>query len=394
MKYRKTQKPIIELTDSDIIAWLADLPDKQIIRSIVLAVVESIREGSPREQRTLRGLWYQEVKPILSRLGVLNKKTSGENPVPWVGKLSVVIAELVRAGKTTYQELSVVDQSRRRRRAAVVNSPRVETPLVGGNSPWIILFSEKDTIYSEIQSLAYLYGVSAVSGKGQPAISCTRPLIREILSTDQWKESKLPITLLSMADYDPAGWSIANSQFNQIEEAVEFYTNWGVAKHVKIGILPDQLTQQEITKNKYQYKEPDGKEAQDWFAKTGGINGDQLGLELDALTLPRLREIFSGEIEKQINLTDRFNEIRYAYLDSLVCDSLLDSFQTDRMYLHSLIMRDPVYQKVQGHELPKDLLSNSAIEGHYQIDLESTADLFNEYTDSINEILEDGLAEI
>ena len=59
--------------------------------------------------------------------------------------------------------------------------------LVGGHYPWLILFTEKDTIWGELESLASLYGVSAISGGGQPSAACTADIVRLILASEAYR---------------------------------------------------------------------------------------------------------------------------------------------------------------------------------------------------------------
>ena len=47
----------------------------------------------------------------------------------------------------------------------------------------MILFTEKDTIWPEVENLASLYGVSAISGGGQPAAACTADVVRQANQT-------------------------------------------------------------------------------------------------------------------------------------------------------------------------------------------------------------------
>lgn len=66
----------------------------------------------------------------------------------------------------------------------------------------------------------------------------------------------------------------------------------------RIGITPDQLTEDEIQNNMYS---PKKKGMESWMKETGGINGLEKGLELDALTPERIREIFADELKNYVS---------------------------------------------------------------------------------------------
>ena len=67
----------LDMTDGQLRAALGGLPDSELMRSLIMAEVAAIRGGAERETRTMRGLWYDFVKPVLSRAGRLGDKTRG-----------------------------------------------------------------------------------------------------------------------------------------------------------------------------------------------------------------------------------------------------------------------------------------------------------------------------
>jgi hypothetical protein len=198
--------------------------------------------GKKKDARTLRGLWYVLVKPILSRIGILYKRTKG-------GKL-------------------------------------------GPHYPWIIIFTEKDTIYPVIENIASVYGVSSLSGGGEPSAACTENLIKEIQATDEYGDE---IVLIGLTDYDPHGYFIYNAQCKQIRD---LFPDIALSE-CRIGLTPDQLTPEQLELKAYQ---PSNKGLDKWFEITGGINGQKLGLELDALPMQQIRGMFATAIEDAIDL--------------------------------------------------------------------------------------------
>ena len=76
----------LDMTDGQLRAALGGLPDSELMRSLIMAEVAAIRGGAERETRTMRGLWYDFVKPVLSRAGRLGDKTKGGKDVDWPGE--------------------------------------------------------------------------------------------------------------------------------------------------------------------------------------------------------------------------------------------------------------------------------------------------------------------
>ena len=109
----------------------------------------------------MRSLWYSLIKPALARGGFLEGHTKNGTPIPWDSKLSVYLAELVRMGETTYAEMRIFDGSRQRQPAMVITQGVIDgAQLVGAHSPWVILFTEKDTIWPVVARLASRRGAA------------------------------------------------------------------------------------------------------------------------------------------------------------------------------------------------------------------------------------------
>lgn len=345
-----------EMTGDELRAALGDLADTQVMRSLLMAEIEAIRKGAERETRTMRNLWYSLVKPALSRAGLLGRTTRGGRAVPWDSKLSVHLAELVRAGMTSYEELRIVDGSRQRQTAVAITSPVAAVELVGAHFPWLILFTEKDTIWRVLANLASLYGVSAISGGGQPSNACTENTVKSILRSGAYSRGD-PIVILSLTDYDPAGYRIANAQFTQVQEAAgrdcEVYRQ-------RLGLLPEQLTPRERAQNAY---EPKKKGLSEWYAETGGVDGEPLGLELDALPLSRLRAMFADGIQRLIDLDKRRADLRSAFLDLIACELLHPGFEARRAALQEAVRSDGLWRTIAETLIPDELFRQAAIAG-------------------------------
>ncbi|MHB1546574.1 MAG: hypothetical protein ACYCV8_07960, partial [bacterium] len=68
---------------------------------------------------------------------------------------------------------------------------------------------------------------------------------------------------------------------------------------------------EEVEQNKYTPK-PDNLDK--WFRATGGINGEKMGLELDALPPDRIRSIFIDALKKHIDVNDYADFLKESHL--------------------------------------------------------------------------------
>lgn len=379
------------LNTQEIQAWLSGLQYSEVIRSILLAEIEAIRAGQPREQRTLRGLWYEIVKPILSRLGILNNLTSGNKPIEWDQKVSEILKVLVTEGFTSYEELKIIDGSRQRFAAQAITTRLIDVSMIGGYFPWVILFTEKDTIWPVISNLANIYGVSAISGGGQPANSCSENITREIIRSEAFQAAQPgQLVILALTDYDPAGYSIFQAQVKQMLDAAANIPimergNLKTVGSKRLGLTPDQLTPEEIEASAY---EPKDKGLEKWLQETGGINGQALGLELDSLPISRLRGMFAREIEQHIDKNKRNQDLKQSFLELMACYRLLPEFERQRAELVEIAKRSPVWREIENVPVHNDLFLDAAIAGQAWISPDETLNLFSEYQEPIKELWE------
>lgn len=354
-KIPQVERYPLDMTDGEIRAAFGDLPDSELIRGLILAEVAAIRGGAERELRTMRNLWYDYVKPVLSRAGRLDDQTRGGKDVQWDDLLSRYLTELVRAGATTYAELRIVDGSRQRRPAAAVPLTMASVDLVGAHYPEVILFTEKDTIWGVVETLASLYGVSAISGGGQPSFACTENTVERILASPGYHGQ--PLTLLSLTDYDPTGYLIAEAQFTQLADVAGDRCK---VTHTRLGLVPDQLTREVRAAKAYK---PKDKGFAEWYAQTGGVDGRPLGLELDALPLSKLQGMFAEGIEKRVDLARRFADLCAAFVDLLAWDLLAPYVERTRQAMLDSVKVNGLWRRVQEAPLPPDLFTAAALAG-------------------------------
>ncbi|MCJ7445330.1 MAG: hypothetical protein MUO26_12545 [Methanotrichaceae archaeon] len=357
------------MSDADLKAALDRFDtDVDKMRSLILAeILDIIARGGQRDQRTLRGFWYASIKSALSRTGLLNKKTSKGNPIEWDAKLSAELEDMVSSKLTSYEELHIIDGSRQRSPAVSMTNTVAKTEWVGAHYPWVIIFTEKDTIWPVLKSVAELYGVSVISGGGEPAASCTEDILKQIVRSKAFKE-QFPgtIYLLGLTDYDPYGYHIFNAQYEQIKrlfpmseidankiKEIHFITN-------RIGVHPKHIPPEEIALKTYTPK-PAGLE--EWLKRTGGVYGKPLGIELDVLPVQQMRQLFAEAIEGLISLDERREDLRQAFLEELAWETLMPDIETKKDRLSEAVKSSQVWSTIQDTPLPNEIFRNAAMAG-------------------------------
>ena len=317
-KYIKLDQPIKDIPAEELRALLSGIQTSVLMRTIILNERDYL---SVKYERSLRGFWYSTVKPTLDKLGLLTEKDQEEDSLKkWDSDLSRYMAELVRMGQLSYKDLNIVDNSRQRE----APSESYNTPSVKSYgykiqiAPYsnIIICTEKDTAYKIIKDLASFFGCSCISGKGQNSLGAMEDLLRQIKERAGDTE---PIYILTMTDYDPAGYYIADTFRTQVNDLKHILKLKSRVYINRIGITPDQLTREEIEANKYSPKKANIKK---WLLMTGGINGEPKGLELDAFSPDRIREVFIESIKDYIDPSIYANFIREAYLKKIILEAI------------------------------------------------------------------------
>jgi hypothetical protein len=285
------------MSKEELMKYFDSNTDKSyLMRSIIIS---EINYPKVDYERTLRGLWYSTVKPTLDKLGLLSASDQTEEGLTkWDAVLSKYVADLLRKGCLTYKDLRISDTSRQKENP--VNRYQITDLKVYGYqvtaSPYsnIIIATEKDTVYNIISGLAQLFGCSCISSKGQNSLGAMEKLIRGINFN---KDNTLYI--LTMTDYDPAGYYIADALETQARDILSALNLYDVEVMIeRIGITPDQLDFETVEANKYT---PKPANLEKWFEITNGINGEPKGLELDALTPEQIRSIFVNRLMPYID---------------------------------------------------------------------------------------------
>lgn len=286
--------------------------DSDVMRNIVLNEKDFCDCKYDRSQREF---WYKTVKPTLEKLGKLSDSTE-DTMTHWDKVLSRYLGELVKDDMMTYQDIRIVDRSR-----------QYDVPAHFSFHPYsnIVVAVEKDTVYHVVNDIASLLKCSCFSCKGQAALGSIEQIVRGIAQCSREQEEPYAeVIMLILTDYDPSGYTISKSLIENMETLMK---NLGlgnlrlVAK--RIGLTPDQMTEDEVRHNMYT---PKKKKLDEWFAETGGIflDGQHLkkGLELDALDAEQIRRMFAEELKSYID-PDIYKEyVKGRYLENLLTNEV------------------------------------------------------------------------
>lgn len=305
-KIVKLDKSIKDYSKEELDTLLGHLKKSELMRSIILNERDFCTCNYERSQRSF---WYSIVKPTLDKLGKLTPDDETEEALTgWDKTLSKYLTELVKEGQLTYQDIMIVDKSRE------LNVPDRYT-----FSPYrnIIVCCEKDTIYSVVSDISSALGCSCISTKGLNGFGAMETLMRRI--KDHSDNEVDEIVFLIMSDYDPTGYDIANTVREQASHMAETLKMNCKITLKRIGIIPSQLTEDEVKNNQYT---PKKKGMERWMKLTGGIDGKEKGLELDALTPDRIRQIFTDNLRNYIDSRQYYEHGKYVYLFSKIHNEL------------------------------------------------------------------------
>ena len=294
----KLQAHVTEIPKEELKEQLGHLKKSELMRTIIMNEKEY---GQCSYDRTLRSLWYSTVKPTLDKLDLLTADDNCEKSIDdWDGRLSRYLSEMVHEGKLTYKDLHIEDESRNRR---VVNE-NCFSPCRN-----VVVCVEKDTTYKLVKEISELLGCSCYSSKGLSGLGGMESLIRNIMQNSS--EPVKDIHFLIMSDYDPAGMIIAQTIHDQAKVVAEYLGLDECTIHSeRIGINPDQLTEEELKNNWYT---PKG-DLDKWVEETGGILGEAKGLEMDAFKPDRIRNIFATSLKSYIDTNDYVDYCKTTYL--------------------------------------------------------------------------------
>jgi hypothetical protein len=256
---------------------------------------------------TERGFWYRPVKTVLMRLGLLkhtahsallNLSDGGVFPedlsdlllfgLDWrsprsEGDLDAlmlkILVDMVGDYRLfTYRDLGFMDPEKDR--------------CIGTTRPETVLVVEKKNLFSVASKAHERWGVSAVCLGGNPTWLPTEYFCFEL-------QKALPpgksVRLLTIVDYDPFGWILAEIFRNQLDR---YGVDVSSMRHL---VTPHRFTEEEIRSLSYVVESDSpairGK-IEKWVQDGGGIDGEARAIQADHIWP---RERYDAVLEEEIS---------------------------------------------------------------------------------------------
>lgn len=163
------------------------------------------------ERQSLRGLWYINAKNLATFwAGVADYSddedfTKVEN---FYGTMNSVLTDLVKRGVFDYDNLRLVDKSRKR----IVNFDSE----VYSDGNIVIIASEKEDFFEYLDDCSNLMDYSLVSLHGQPSLMATFDIAKQIVNEHGLSKEEANLNVVQVGDYDFHGFNIQENFIKQL----------------------------------------------------------------------------------------------------------------------------------------------------------------------------------
>jgi hypothetical protein len=282
------------MSAAELRVYFAGCPKEVVLRSLILNELQRLQTGGGTPPaRTLRGLWYQVLRPVLVRLEHDEAAVDPEAvdllltaELDALLEMDDIVLDGVAEVRVGYRALGIVDGSRHR--------------VVAGGGPGttgrpeIVLFIEKPSLWPVVETLARDLGVSALSGGGLPGYAAVEEVVHGIV---QNHGTGAPgVVILAATDYDPEGWSALEVLLHQAS-ILASRAGLGAVEARRVAVDPKQISDLEGVTYPLAESLDTRSRVVRWMQSTGGVDGRFVGIELDALPPDRLRQLFVAAID-------------------------------------------------------------------------------------------------
>jgi hypothetical protein len=261
------------------------------IKNVIWQLYTWIKQGKAYPvEGNIRTLWYSHIKPVFSRLGILN---SGDDSI-----INTVLVELTyKYDLFDYADLGLADENRHNWK-------------IGNENPHVIIFAEKEGFLNTLEKINNQTGVSIIALGGQPSHLTTEYFATELLKKIDSSSFIIPekeidfyddptFYIFSVVDWDPSGYHIKQSFIEQLQAQ-------GLEKIKTFDLIhPKHFKSKQIKFIKYKLKSTlrEKTKNQNWIRETGGVNGESYGIEADAMPRVKTRKLFIEKAKKYFRKT-------------------------------------------------------------------------------------------
>jgi hypothetical protein len=250
------------------------------VKNVIWQLYTWIKQGkSYPVEGNIRTLWYSHIKPVFSRLGILDQ---GDDTI-----INSVLVELTyKYNLFKYADLGIADENRHNWK-------------IGDKNPHIIVFAEKAGHLNSLEKINEQGGVSFIALGGQPSHLTTEYFTTALFKKLESSSFILPekgidlydnpiFYLYSIVDWDPSGYFIKKTFLKQLKAK-------GLENIKTVDLIcPENFKPEELDFIKYKLKSTARERIknQNWIKTTGGVKGKSYGIEADALPRYKLRKLF------------------------------------------------------------------------------------------------------
>ena len=244
-----------------------------VIKSIIWHAVGRIRSGdAPGVDGNLRSFYYQWIKPVMAKIpGALEAARD-----PYDTMLGAFVTFVAEHKLFSYGELDLTDQGWEYRR-------------LGTGRPEVVVFAEKLGFWRWLKRAQKIWPVTVVALGGTPSLLSSEYLLREL--SERVNLDATTIELVSIVDWDPAGWQIERAFARQLRSL-------GAAQ-VSLSplITPSLYSEEEQRIFRFGLPKKQKTKNRKWLEATGGLDGEAFGLESDATPRAALVEALHQQLE-------------------------------------------------------------------------------------------------
>jgi hypothetical protein len=250
------------------------------VKNVVWQLYTWIKQGKAHPiEGNIRTIWYSHIKPVFSRLGILDQ---GDDTI-----INSVLVELTyKYNLFKYADMGIADENRHNWK-------------IGDKNPHIIVFAEKAGHLNSLEKINEQGGVSFIALGGQPSHLTTEYFTTALFEKLASSSFILPekgidlydnpvFYLYSIVDWDPSGYFIKKTFLKQLQAK-------GLENIKTVDLIcPENFKPEELDFIKYKLKTTakERSKNQNWIKTTGGVKGESYGIEADALPRFELRKLF------------------------------------------------------------------------------------------------------
>ena len=249
-----------------------------LMRAAILQVHGRIQAGDEDPVwGNIRTVWYRYIKPILSHMHDDDVLKSDPYKI-----MTRAFADLVKRGDVRYMDFGLVDENWENRR-------------IGNRHPHIIVFSEKAGWVYFLRQVHEQHGVTTLALGGLPSAltsEYTAAHVFEALGPDRTDQT---VHLIGIVDWDPAGDVVARSFQHQLARSGLQNTTLETVIH------PKHYSDSDLDMFKFALPTRTPGRNRDWMAKTGGVRGEEAGLEAESMPLRTVAHLVDIAIEQYID---------------------------------------------------------------------------------------------